>query len=346
MHSDTPPAAGWQRDDPVGEALQFLRMSAVVYCHSEPAAPWGIQLPAMPGCLMFHIVLQGAARLELDGEPALQLQAGDFALLTESVEHRLLSAAGVECPDLFSLQRRVRSEWFEELVLGDGPGPRSELLCGALRVDDPASLHLLALLPPLLSVGAQEQQQGWFHSTLQLLLAEARARRPGHETVTTRLADILVVQALRGWLEQMPAAQRGWLRGLQDRQIARALAALHRRPGQAWSLETLAAEAGLSRSAFAERFSRLVDLPAMEYLTRWRIHLAATRLRRRPVPLARLADELGYASEAAFHRAFKRVMGVTPGSLRAPAQAESGDDGGHDDANSENPLPLAGGPGR
>ena len=156
-------------------------------------------------------------------------------------------------------------------------------------------------------------------STLRLMAAEAGALRPGGETVITRLADVLVVQAIRAWLETAPAARTGWLGALRDAQIGRALALIHGDPARDWTVASLARELAMSRSAFAARFTELVDEPAMRYLARWRMHVALDRLREEGVTVGELAGRLGYQSEAAFSRAFKRIVGSPPGAGAAPA---------------------------
>jgi AraC-like DNA-binding protein len=167
-------------------------------------------------------------------------------------------------------------------------------------------------------------------STLRLMAAEAKAMRPGGETVVTRLADILVIQAIRSWIDEDPAAQTGWLGALQDEQIGRSIALIHRDPARAWTVASLAAEAAMSRSAFAARFTERVGEPVMRYLARWRMHVAVGWLKKDDVRLGDLASRLGYQSEAAFSRAFKRFVGVSPGSIRrdvvdVPLRGEAGE---------------------
>jgi AraC-like DNA-binding protein len=164
-------------------------------------------------------------------------------------------------------------------------------------------------------------------STLRLIAAEAREPRPGGEAVITPLADILVVQAIRTWLETDPAARTGWLSALRDPQIGRVVALVHRDPGADWTLDGLAREARMSRSAFAARFTELAGEPAMRYVTRWRMHVAGTALAR-GARVGELARQLGYDSETAFARAYKRVAGTTPGAARdrALASHESGEE--------------------
>ena len=160
-------------------------------------------------------------------------------------------------------------------------------------------------------------------STLGLMAAEAREPRPGGEAVITRLGDILVIQAIRSWIETDPAARTGWLGALQDPQIGRAMALIHRDPARAWTVASLADELAMSRSAFAARFTELVDEPAMQYVTRWRMHVALTSLQDEGATVAELAGRLGYRSEAAFARAFKRVVGSPPGAVKREAATAS-----------------------
>ena len=159
-------------------------------------------------------------------------------------------------------------------------------------------------------------------ATLRLLAVETRELRPGGEAVITRLADVLVIQAIRSWIETDPVAQTGWLGALQDPRIGRAMSLVHRDPARPWTVATLADELAMSRSAFSARFTELVDEPAMQYVTRWRMHLALDSLRRKDATVAELADRLGYRSEAAFARAFKRLNGVAPEAVRRRARGD------------------------
>lgn len=159
-------------------------------------------------------------------------------------------------------------------------------------------------------------QMDWMQSTLRLMAAEAKELRPGGETVITRLADILVIQAIRSWIQEDPAAQSGWLGALQDNQIGRVIALIHRDPGRPWTVASLATEVAMSRSAFAARFTELVGEPAMHYVARWRMRVALVWLKEDSAALGELASRLGYQSEAAFSRAFKRFIGISPGAVR------------------------------
>lgn len=306
----------WESVDPLGQALHLLRMSGVFYTRSEFSAPWGLALPPMPDCLMFHVVTAGRCWLEVDGTETRLLQPGDLALVPHGKGHRLVSEPGNAADGLFDLPREQVSERYEVLRLGGG-GTAASMVCGAVRFDHPAAQHLVALLPAVITVDAwNSPQMEWIHSALRLMAAEARELRPGGETVITRLADILVVQAIRSWIADDPAAQTGWLGALQDRHIGRALVLIHRHPEREWTVASLASEVAMSRSAFAARFSELVGEPAMHYLARWRMNTALAWLREGDATLGELAGRLGYQSEAAFSRAFKRFIGVAPGAIR------------------------------
>ncbi len=310
----------WASVDPLGEALHFLNMSGVFYTRSEFTAPWGLALPAFPGCLMFHVVTSGRCWLDVeDGDPRL-LQPGDLALVPHGEGHRLFSEPGVPAARLFDLPREQISERYEILRHGQG-GTSASLICGTVRFDHPAAQQLVKLLPQLICIEAwKSPQMEWIQSTLRLMATEARELRPGGETIITRLADILIIQAIRSWMTEDPMAQSGWLGALQDKQIGRAIVLIQRHPARDWTVASLADGVAMSRSAFAARFKELVGESPMRYITRWRMNLALTWLKREGVSLGELADRLGYRSEAAFSRAFKRFIGVSPGAARRNGQ--------------------------
>ncbi len=302
--------------DPLGEALHFLRLNGIFYTRSEFTAPWGLALPPLADSLMFHVVTAGRCWLEVDGAEPRMLQPGDFGLIPHGEGHRLTSTPGVPAAPLFDLPREAISERYEILRHGGGGTPAA-LICGAVRFDHPAAHNLVRLLPRLMVIEAWSSPQlEWIQSTLRLMAAEARALQPGGETVITRLADVLVIQAVRTWMAADPAAQTGWLGALQDPQIGRAILLIHRHPGREWTVVSLARAVAMSRSAFSARFTERVHMPPMRYVTWWRMQVALTRLKEENIPVAALANQLGYQSEAAFSRAFKRFIGVSPGAVR------------------------------
>jgi AraC-like DNA-binding protein len=306
----------WPWMDALGESLHFLRMSGVFYSRSEFTAPWGLALPPFPNCLMLHVLVSGPCWIEVEGSERRPLHPGDLALVPHGEGHHLVSEPGTPTVKLFDLPREQVGDRFE-LLRQDGGGAHTSLVCGVVRFDHPAASHLLRLLPRLICIEPWSgPETEWIQSTLRFMAAEARQIRPGGEAVITRLADILVIQAIRSWIAQDPAAQTGWLGALRDKQIGRAIALIHRDPARDWTLASLAAEVAMSRSAFAARFTELVGEPAMHYLARWRMHVALTWLKEEDASIAELAGRLGYQSEAAFSRAFKRFIGVSPGTAR------------------------------
>jgi len=318
------PVDPWALADPLGEALHFLRMSGAFYCRAELTAPWGATLPPMPGYLWFHVVSSGGAWLEADAQSAVDsytkdsaqwIAPGDLALVPRGEGHVLRSEPGVPVPDILSLERDAVSERYEVLRYGGG-GARTSLICGAVRFDHPAASNLVDALPPIIRIEtAGSPYPDRMHATLALLAAEAKEPRPGGEAVITRLADILVIQAIRTWLETDPAAQTGWLGALSDPQIGHAIGLIHRDPAREWTVAALADELSMSRSSFAARFAVMVGEPAMHYVTRWRMNVAVQALQDDGATIAELAGKLGYRSDAAFARAFKRVTGRSPGTF-------------------------------
>ena len=306
----------WISADPLGEVLHFLHMSGVFYTRSELTAPWGIDLPPMPDCLMFHVITSGDCWLKVEGSDSLLLHPGNFALVPHGKGHKLLSNPDQSAINIFDLEREQVSERYEILRHGKG-GVSTNMICGAVRFDHPAAHQLMQLLPNIINIDIwRSPQMEWFQSTLRLMAFEAGELKPGGETIITRLADILVIQAIRSWMAEDPAAKTGWLGALQDKQIGRSIMLIQRDPSQDWTVGSLASEVGMSRSSFAERFKQLVEKTPLQYITWWRMNMAIKWLKEEDAPLSDLADRLGYQSEAAFSRAFKKTIGVSPGSIR------------------------------
>jgi AraC-like DNA-binding protein len=302
--------------DPLGEALHFLRMNGAFYCRSELTAPWGLTMPPMPGYVWFHVVTSGRFWLETGDDDAAWIQLGDLALVPHGEGHVLRSEPGAWAPGILELERELVSDRYEILRHGDGGAPTS-LICGAVRFAHPAAANLIEILPRTIHIEALSSPRlESIQSMLRLMAAEASELLPGGEAVITRVGDILVIQAIRAWIESDPAARAGWLGALQDPQIGQAISLIHRDPARAWTVAALADEVAMSRSAFAARFTELVGEPAMRYVARWRMHVAVSALREEGATVAQLADRLGYQSEAAFSRAFKRVIGVPPGAVK------------------------------
>lgn len=205
-----------------------------------------------------------------------------------------------------------------------GGGATTRLLCGYLACDARLARLLVAGLPPLLRVNVRGSNAGvWLEASVRYALAEARSPRPGGAGVLAKLAEVLFIEVLRLYIHEQSAGRTGWLAGLGDRIVGLSLNALHRKPAHPWSLEELARSAGTSRSVLAERFQLLVGSSPMQYLTQWRMMLAANMLCASRAPLARIAHEVGYQTDTAFIRAFRREYGVPPATWRRNRHAET-----------------------
>lgn len=314
-----PPADAWLSTDPMGEMLHALRMTGVVYARSHLTAPWGADLPPMPGCLLFHVLTEGRCWLIDDDDPPRELLPGEFALIPHGGGHAIASDPDVPPRPFFDLPIERITPRYEVLRYGGGGQPTT-LICGAVRFSHPAAADLVAMLPRLIHIKAWSSPHAeWMNSTLRLMAAEVMSQQPGGETIVTRLADILVVQAIRGWLSESAAVQTGWLSALKDERIGSALLMMHREPTRPWTVASLAEAVHMSRSAFSARFTQLVGRSPLQHLTRWRMNVAGTWLREEGATLEQCAERLGYESSAAFSRAFKRVVGMSPGAWRKAA---------------------------
>ena len=302
--------------DPLGETLHRLRLNGTLYCRSELTAPWGIDLPAFDGYMMFHVVTAGHCWLDVADEQPRLLQQGSLTLVPHGNGHSIRSSTDAPAEPLFDIPVERVSDRYEIMRYG-GDGDMTQLTCGVVSFDQVAGQQLIAQLPKVLQIDTwDDDKNNWLQSTLRFIATEAQELRPGGETVITHLADILIIQTLRTWIDTAPEANQGWLAALRDKQVGRALAAIHRSPEENWTVQSLAREVGMSRSGFSARFSQLVGDSAKRYLTQWRMQLARAQLQQTSDSLAVLANRLGYQSEAAFCRAFKREFGVPPGSLR------------------------------
>jgi AraC-like DNA-binding protein len=312
--------------DPLSETFHLLQLTGTLYCRAELTAPWAIEMPPLEGCMMFHIVTSGHGWLEIEGADAHRLQTGSLTLIPHGQGHRIRSDNQARAEPLFNIPVEHVSERYEVMRYGGagGSGEFTHAMCGVVRFDHVAAQRLIERLPRVLQIDTWSQDDAsWLQSTLRFIAKEAAALRPGGETVITRLADILVIQALRAWLDTAPEANVGWLAALRDAQIGKALALMHRAPEREWSVGALASAVAMSRSAFSARFTALTGESAMQYLTQWRMQLARTHLQSSLESLSHVAVRFGYQSEAAFCRAFKRMFGVSPGSVRGTGEASA-----------------------
>lgn len=304
----------------IGSALRFLRMSGIFYCPSELTEPWGLALPPMEDCLWFHVVTSGTCHLEVDGGDPTLINTGDLVLVPHGDGHRAWGTQPAPTPIVLDLPHEYMSERYAVLRHGGG-GARTDVVCGGVRFDHPAARHLIAALPSIIHVeAARTPRSDWLHATLGLMADETRDVRLAGDAVVSRLCDILVIQAIRAWIENGQAADQGWIGALRDPQVGAVISQIHADPGRDWTVGSLASAARMSRSAFAARFTELVGEPAMRYVTRWRMYHALDILETTDSTVAAAGRHVGYDSEAAFSRAFTRVIGSTPtvARLRTP----------------------------
>jgi len=302
--------------DVLGDVLALARVDAALMAALDARAPWGIEIPTRRGA-SFHAVVAGTCWFTVDGAPPRQLGPGDLVLLPTGVRHELAAEPGLPLRPFDDDLKRSLIQPDGDLVI-DGPGARTRILCAGYSYDTEAAHPVLGLLPAVLHVPTTQPEHGpWLRSLFDLLAHEtADTTATGSATAAVRLLDLLLVHVIRAWLATGVENDPSWLRGLGDPLTARTLALLHEEPGRDWTVESLASAVNVSRATLARRFTEHVGVPPLTYLTRWRIDLAARKLRDTTLPTARIARDVGYTSEYAFNRAFSRVRGYPPGRYR------------------------------
>ena len=301
--------------DPLGEVLQLLQMTGVLYCNAELTDPWGIEIPELPGVMNVEVVTSGHCWLEIEGEAPMFMPEGSLVLIPLGSHHKLRGNQGDRVTRLEEIPVERIGDRFENMHFGGG-GRETRVTYFGVRFDPYLADRLIRLLPKVLHLRTHVDDGSWLYSTIRFIAQEARQRQPGSETVITRLADILVIQAIRTWIERVREETQGWIAALHDRHIGKAMALMHRQPEHDWRVESLAREVGMSRSGFSARFTSMVGEPVLQYLTGLRMQLAHRELRETSDTLAKIAERVGYQSEPAFNRAFKRVVGKPPGAVR------------------------------
>jgi len=302
-------------NDPLGEVLQLLQLTGVLYCNTHLTDPWGIELPQLPGVMNLEVVTSGHCWIEHDNEPPVYMPQGSLVLLPRGNRHILRGNPGDKTTKLEAIPVERIGDRFENMQLGGG-GRLTNITYYGVRFDPYLADRLIRVLPPMLHLRTHVDDGSWLQSTIQFIAQEAQQQKSGSETVITRLADILVIQAIRHWVENSREEKQGWIAALHDRQIGKAMSLMHRHPEQDWRVESLAHEVGMSRSGFSARFTSMMGESVKQYLTELRMQLAHRALRETTDTLIKIAERVGYQSEPAFNRAFKRVFGVPPGAVR------------------------------
>ena len=312
--------------DALSETLRVVQLVGAIFINARFTAPWCYQSPSArsaapllePGAervVIFHLVTEGDCYVEMGKGPAVKLTAGDVVVFPAGDAHRMTSKPGLP-PAKGARLDTVLARRPRQLNHGGG-GPTTRLVCGYLACDARLAQILLAGLPQLVKVNVRGSSAGiWLESSVRYALAEARSPRPGGAGVLAKLAEVLFIEVLRLYMKEQRDADTGWLAGVRDRVVGAALNSLHADPARAWTLEELARQAGTSRSVLAERFQQLVGSSPIQYLTQWRMLLASNLLSHSSASLANVAEAVGYQTDTAFSRAFRREFGEPPAAWR------------------------------
>lgn len=320
--------------DVLSDVLRAVRLTGAIYFDMNFRPPFVGESPEMSAIadavmpeaervISFHMLLTGSCFAEIVADPAadlapVRLEAGDVVVFPMGDANVVTSTPGLrDTPDLANYYRPLdRQLPFVPNHAQRGGDGDIRFVCGYFGCDAHPFNPLLDALPRLVHYRGGDSGDGWLAQVIRLAVEESERHRAGGETVLAKASELLFVEVLRGYLDSLPADSRSWLAGLRDPNVGASLRLIHARPAEDWSLERLAREAGLSRSVFADRFSHYVGTSPMNYLGRWRMQIAAGRMQAPGVSIAQAGAEVGYESEAAFNRAFKKYVGMPPGSWR------------------------------
>lgn len=314
--------------DTLSEMLRELRLVSGFFLQAEFFTPWCIDsapgkddvhhiLPDAEHVTIFHLLVEGRCGIKLPGGSQVwQMQAGDVVILPRGEAHLMGSDLQLAPVQAANLVEPGDGSGVMRISYGGG-GARTRFICGFLAGDPRLCRPLLESLPSIVLVRLCEPDKvSWVAETMRFATQETSVPGIGSSAILSRVSELIFVEALRRYAAELPPSQQGWLAGLRCPQVSRALSLLHARPAYPWTLEDLAAQTGMSRTSLTERFQRLLGEPPLRYLTRWRLALAARQLRETQESLGRIAERVGYDSEAAFNRAFKREFGAPPASWR------------------------------
>jgi AraC-like DNA-binding protein len=316
--------------DALSNLLRTVRLTGATFFDIAAQDSWAVRSPArelilpriLPGAdhlIAYHVVTAGRCFARIAGGEPIALQAGEVVVFTAGDPHIMsggpTSSAGPTTAELLDIAFAGQMPF--HINFADGGAGTTKLVCGYLACDAHPFNPLLEALPPVIKAGdPSDGAIGWLGQFIKLALAEVSEKRPGGDTVLTKLSELMFIDVLRRYIETMPPHDTGWLASLRDPHIGKALALIHEQPAHPWTIDALAKQSGMSRTVFAERFAGLVGIPSMHYLAKWRMQVASELLMGSNANLARIAADIGYESEAAFSRAFKRMFGVPPSAWR------------------------------
>jgi AraC-like DNA-binding protein len=313
--------------DALSDVLRVTQLSGGVFLHAEFTAPWCLAARMVPELcapllgpaahlVPYHYVVAGELRISLEKQEPFLLKQGEMVLFPANDLHFMGSDLALRATSVRELLQGLQGDGPHHLRHGGG-GAATRMICGYLGCASARGNPVFATLPPAMRITVEEAgSAGWFRSMFEYAAGEIALGQPGSSTVLAKVSELLFVEAVRRYAKQLPQGETGWLAGLHDQVVARALALMHGSIAHDWNVDELAHEIGLSRSALAERFARVIGVPPMQYLAQWRMQVAAQNLKTTSISLARVAERVGYESEAAFSRAFKKAFGTAPATWR------------------------------
>jgi len=318
--------------DVLSEVLKTVKLDGAFFYNGEFSAPWCFRSPASRDVapylstdsghvIIFHLLTEGRGYAGVEGESKkLLLNAGDIVIFPHGDPHIVGNGSPVKPVDNEQELQRIMSQGLKLSRFGGG-GEITKFVCGYMVCEPQLSRVFLGGLPPVLKINIRnDASDQWLENSIRYSVGNADAFRPGGEAVIAKLSEVLFVEALRRYIALLPPEQTGWLAGVRDPDVGKTLALLHRQPAHPWTIATLANEVGISRSVLAERFRRYLSQTPIAYLTRWRLQLGAQMLKSTSSSVAQIAAEVGYESEPAFNRAFKREFGLPPARFRSQAK--------------------------
>jgi AraC-like DNA-binding protein len=324
--------------DAFSEVLSGVRLKGALFFSAEFSAPWRLSTPhcrmlaptlapGAPHIVIYHFVVEGTARACVVGGPDVALSPGDIVVFPHGDPHHLSGGTGTTQVESAAVLQRISSGDLSPMHAGGG-GATTRFVCGYLTLDPLLCGPILESLPPILTVSVRTDPSGhWLEQSILHLLEESASNRAGSDAMLAKLSEALFVDTLRRYVTGLPDQTTGWLAGARDPVVGKSLALLHKRPEYPWTIAGLAADVGVSRSSLVERFTRYLAEPPMAYLTGWRLRLAAQALTSSPKGVADIAAAVGYESEAAFNRAFKRAFAVPPARYRRQSRNPAGSPG-------------------
>jgi len=318
--------------DVLSEVLKAVALEGAVFYNAKYSAPWAFRSPASRliapyfgsrtgHVIMYHLVTDGHAWAELEGGPRIHLTPGDIVIFPHGDPHLMGNGRPAIAIDNGLEIDSILSQGLRLSEMGGG-GAVTKFVCGYMMCDPQVSRMLLAGLPRVFTINIRNDPSGaWLENTIRFSVDNAGSSTAGGEAVLAKLSEALFIETLRRYMDLLPPAQRGWLAGARDAEVGKALSLLHQQPAEPWTIGFLAKQVGVSRAVLAERFRHFLGEPPITYLTRWRLQLAGRLLTTTSQSVAEIAPQVGYDSEAAFNRAFKRMFQVPPARFRRESKS-------------------------